>query len=172
MADLTGREQRLLDLSKVRDSRYKGAGIRVNEDDWARCSSLLSEWIVMANTAHGGTSPFPYGGYFLEGKAEGIQDFPADLNGVPFLELIPCDRPDRRAAKFTWNQSGTEAEFSFVALASLLGIDQPKGATLWVDAIPLTDTQGKPVAVLPLGDRIKRQATHEGAAAKQENSPK
>lgn len=172
MADLTGREHRLLDVSKVRDNRYKGAGIRVNEDDQARCTAVLSEWIVTANTAHGGTSPFPYGLHLLEGKADEIQDLPADLVGVPFLEAIPCDRPDQRAAKFTWNESGTEAWFSFVPVASLLGIDHPKGSTLWVDALPVKDTQGKPVVALPLGDRIKRQAIQEVAAGKQGNSQK
>ncbi|HEY3365725.1 MAG TPA: hypothetical protein VGK74_11775 [Symbiobacteriaceae bacterium] len=172
MVDLSGKENRLLDLSKVRDNRYKGAGIRVNESNWARCSALFSEWIVSANSAHGGTSPFPYGLYFLEGKVEDIADFPAELRDTPFLEAIPCDRPDRRAAKLTWNESGTEAEFSFVQVAALLGIDPPKGTTLWIDTVPLKDAKGKPVAGLPLGDHIQRQAVQDVAAAKANDAPK
>lgn len=166
MADLSGREHRLLDLSKVRDNRFKGAGIRVNDNGWARCSAIFSEWITSANTAHGGTSPFPYGLYVLKGDAQGITDLPEELAGVPFMEVVPCDRPDRRAAKLTWNESGTEAEFSFISVASVLGIDPPKGATLWIDAVPVKDQTGKPVAVLPVGDRIKRQAVQETAVAK------
>lgn len=158
MADLNGREDRVMDLSKVRDNRYKGGGIRVNENNRARCSAIMCEWIMSANTAHGGTAPFPYGLFLLEGKAAGIQDLPEELREVSFLEVVPCDRPDRRAAKLMWNETGTEAEFSFVALAQLLGVDPPKGTALWIESIPAKDASGKPVAVLPLGERIKRQA--------------
>lgn len=119
-----------------------------------------------ANTAHGGTSPFPYGLYLLHGDPANIADLPADLKEVPFLEAVPCDRGDRRAAKLVWNETGTEAEFSFVALATILGIAAPKGTALWIDAIPLKDRSGKPIVVLPLGDRIKRQAVQEAAASK------
>lgn len=167
MADLSGREHRLLDPSKVRDGRYKGAGIAVGENKEARCTAELCEWIASANTAHGGTNPFPYGLYVFEGDPNEIPDLPADLENVPFLEVLPCDRKDRRAAKLTWNETGTAAEFSFVAFLSLLGIESPDGATLWFDALPATDAKGKPIMLIPLGNRIKRQAVQEAAAASQ-----
>jgi hypothetical protein len=171
MVDLTGREHRLLDLSKVRDNRYKGAGISVSDDNRARCTAELCQWIISANTDHGGTSPFPYGLYMLEGDPKEIQDLPADLKETPFLEVIPCDRPDRRAAKLTWNEAGTEAQFSFVALAATLQMSTPQGVTLWLDAIPVTDKADKPIMLLPLGDRIKRQAVQQVAAANQPTTP-
>lgn len=170
MADLKGRESRLLDLSQVRDNRYKGAGFRVNENGRARCSALLSEWIVTANTEHGGTSPFPYGLYILNGEPSEVDDLPSELASVPFLEVVPCDRPDRRAVKLIWSDAGAEAEFSFVNVATVLGIDTPKGTALWIEAIPLKGKDGNPIAVLPLGDRIKREAIQEVAAAKAEPS--
>lgn len=172
MVDLRGRENRLLDLSRVRDNRFKGMAIRVSDNNWARCTSEFCEWIIHANTAHGGTSPFPYGLHFLQGNAADIQGFPAELAGVPFLEVIPCDRADRRAAKLVWNEAGTESGFSFVALALILGIDPPKGTALGIDAVPLKDINGKPVAVLPLGDRIKRKAVQEDTGSKSGDAQK
>lgn len=166
MAGLKGREGRLLDVSGVRDNRYNGAGIRVGENGRGRCGAVFCDLITDANTEHGGTSPFPYGFFALTGDPAQVDGLPSDLNSVPFLEVIPCDRPDRRAVKLTWNNTGTEAEFSFVAIASLLGIDWPKGTTLWIDAIPARDKSGLPIALLPLGDRIKREAVGEAAAAK------
>lgn len=166
MANLKGREQRILDVSQVRDGRYKGAGFRVNEEGRARCSAVFSEWIVTANTEHGGTSPFPYGFYVFQGEPSEVSDLPQDLVSAPFLEVIPCDRPDRRAVKLNWSEAGAEAEFSFTALSSLLSIDTPKGTALWIDAIPVKDKSGLPVVLLPLGDRIKREAIQEAAAAK------
>lgn len=118
MADLSGREHRILDVSNWRDNRYKDAGIHVNEEKQARCSAVFCEWTISANTEHGGKSPFPYGLYILEGKADELQNPPQELATGAFLEVIPCDRPDRRAAKLTWNETGTEATFSFAALAS------------------------------------------------------
>jgi hypothetical protein len=171
MADLSGREIRLFDLSSVRDSRYKGAGIHVDDVKRARCSAIFCEWIVSANTAHGGKSPFPYGLYMLDGKTEEIQDPPQELTEGAFLEVIPCDRPDRRAAKLTWNETGTQAEFSFAALSSILGIAPPKGTTLWIEAVDVKDLKGKPVAALPLGEKIKRQAVQQTAATKQDGAP-
>lgn len=167
MTDLAGRESRLLDLSQVRYGRSKGTGIHVNENNWGRCSAALSEWISNANTQHGGTTPFPYGLYLLNGQIEALQDPPPDLADGPFLELLPCDRPDRRAAKLTWNESGTEASFSFTALANLLGIHAPKGTTLWLDAVAVKDLNGKPVMALPVGHRIKVQPVQTVAASNQ-----
>lgn len=79
----------------------------------ARCTATLSEWITKANTAHGGSSPYPYGLYLLNGDPADLQDPPKELVEGPFLEVIPCDREDCRAAKLTWNETGTEAGFSF-----------------------------------------------------------
>lgn len=169
--DLSGREHRLLDLSKVRDNRYKGSGIHVNEDKRARCTAEVSEWISEANTARGGTTPFPYGLYLFEGSHADLPQSSAELGKGPFLEMIPCDRPDRRAANLTWNEAGTEAEFSFAALATLLGIDLPKGTTLWIEAIPAKDKEGKPVMLLPVGDRIKTQSVRDTAASQQKDPP-
>lgn len=170
MAGLKGREHRFLDLSKVRDARYKGAGIHVNESNWGRCTAALCEWIAEANTTRGGTSPFPFGIYFFEGDVAAIQDPPPELAAGPFLELIPCDRPDRRAAKLSWNEAGSEAGFGFAPLATLLGIETPRGATLWIDAMAVNDTEGKPVMTLPVGDRIQRRAVQESAASRQKST--
>jgi hypothetical protein len=171
VSNLSGREHRLVDLSKVKDGRYRGAGIFVDAEKRARCSAQLCEWITYANTVYGGTSPFPYGVYILNGDAGALQDPPADLQEGPFLELLPCDRPDRRAARLVWNEAGTEAEFGFASLASVLGIDAPKGSTLWIEAIPVTDADGRPVMALPTGNRIKVQAEKESAAAHQAGEP-
>lgn len=167
MTDVKGREHRLLDLSKVKDNRYKGAGIHVNESNWGRCTSELCAWIAEANSARGGTTPFPYGLYLFQGDVAGLVSLPEGLGKGPFLEMIPCDRQDPRAARLSWNESGTEAGFGFAGLAALLGIDPPKGATLWIDAIPVTDREGKPVMALPLGDRIKRQPVRDSAVSRQ-----
>lgn len=172
MADLTGREHRLLDLSTWRDNRYKGAGIHVSEEKQARCSAVFCEWIINTNTELGGKSPFPYGLYILNGQADELSNPPQELLNAGFLEVIPCDRPDRRAARLSWNETGTEATFSFAALASLVGINWPKGSTLWIDAIMVNATNEMPVAALPLGGRIETQAVRETAAGKQGNTPK
>lgn len=167
MPDLGGRERRLLDLSQVKDARYKEAGIHVNESNWARCTAVLSEWIGQANTQRGGTSPFPYGIYLFQGDADELHEPPEVLKTGPFMEMVPCDRADRRAAKLTWNEAGTECGFSFASVAILLGIDAPRGTSLWLDAIAVPDLEGKPVMALPVGDRIKRQAVGESAASRQ-----
>lgn len=168
MADLTGRENRLLDVSNWRDSRYKGAGVSVSADKQGRASAAFCEWIISANTAHGGNSPFPYGLYVLQGQADALSNPPQELLEGAFLEVVPCDRPDRRAVRLKWNEVGNEADFSFAALASMLGIEQPEGTSLWIDAIMVNDKNGKPVAALPLGARIQRQAVRQTAAGKQE----
>ncbi|MFZ5817305.1 MAG: hypothetical protein ACOY93_18740 [Bacillota bacterium] len=169
MTELGGRERRLLDLSQVKDGRYKDAGIYVNEDNWARCTAVLAEWIGQANTERGGTSPFPYGIFLFQGEAAELQEPPEVLRSGPFLEMIPCDRPDRRAAKLAWNEAGTECGFSFAGLAILLGVEIPKGASLWIDAIATTDSEGKPVMALPVGSRIKRQPVKETAATRSDS---
>jgi hypothetical protein len=166
MPNLDGREHRLLDLSKVRDSRFKGAGIYVSEDNSARCTAIFSEWIASANTAHGGTSPFPYGLYILQGDLTTLADPPEVLKEGPFLEVIPCDRADRRAVRLNWNEGGTEAKFGFAPLAAALGIDAPKATTLWIEAIAVKGKDGKPIMALPVGDKIQRQAVQETAASK------
>ncbi len=167
MADPGDRERRILDLSQVKDARYKGAGIHVSEDNWARCTAVLAEWIGQANTEHGGTSPFPYGIFFLDGDVAALNDAPEELKSGPFLEMRPCDRRDKRAARLTWNESGTECGFGFAALAAVLGIDAPKGVTLWMDGIAVRDKDGKPVMALPVGDRIKRMPVGQSAAGSQ-----
>lgn len=166
--NLGNREHRLVDVSKVKDARYKGAGIHVGDDNWARCTAELSETIRTMSTAREGTTPYPYGIYLFRGEANQIPNPPPVLLQGPFLELLPCDREDRRAVKLTWNASGTEASFSFAALAAALGIDAPKGATLWIDAISVQDTDSKPVVALPLGDQIQVQPVKSSAAARQE----
>ncbi|HYF93075.1 MAG TPA: hypothetical protein VD969_12625 [Symbiobacteriaceae bacterium] len=171
MPDLSGRLDRLMDLSKVRDSRYKSMGFSVNDDNRARCTAELCEWILSANGAHAGTSPFPYGLFFLKGNPGAIPSLPPDLARTPFMEVLPCDRIDPRAAKLTWNEIGTEAEFSFAQLAQMLGIDAPKGTTLWFEGISMTDPDAKPLLVVPLGDRIQRQRVNDVAAASQPPAP-
>jgi hypothetical protein len=167
MSDLTDREHRLLDPSQLKDSRRKGPGIHVSDNNWGRCTADLSESIARVSTARGGANPYPYGLYFLNGDAAALQDPPKELVEGPFLEVIPCDREDRRAIKLTWNETGTEAAFSFALLGAMLGIDPPKGATIWFDSYLAADATGKPVIGLPLGDRIKRQAVREIAAGQQ-----
>lgn len=52
-----------------------------------------------------------------------------------------------------------------------MGLSWPKGSTLWIEAIMVTDLKGKPVAALPLAGGIDRQAVRETAAGKQGNTP-
>lgn len=160
MPDIVERLKRAYDLSKIKDDRYKGAGFSVYENR-GRCTSVLCEGLVEANTALGGKTPFPYGLMFLQADLSIVADPPADLQNVPLAEILPVDTEDPRAAKLTWNQSGTEATFSFASVANLFRIKPPDGTTLWFDATVLTDTDGLPVILVPLGQYIQTKATRE-----------
>lgn len=169
MPDFNARLNRAYDLSKVKDDRYRGAGFNVTRNR-ARCSTVLCEALIAANTAHGGKSPYPYGLLLLEGDLSIVSDPPANLRGVSLAEILPVDTEDPRAAKLTWNQSGTEATFSFASISNLWGIEPPDGATLWFDAKILTDTDGLPVILVPLGQHIQTAAvqSREVAAAQEQ----
>lgn len=155
MPNLKDRLDRAYNLSEVRDKRYKDAQIVVNERNLGRLSAELCEALIEANTAHGGKNPVPHGLYFLPGDLALIQDPPAELQNVAFLEVAPADRPDPRAARLSWNETGTQATFQFTAVANLLGLAAPEGSNMRMRTQVLSDVDGLPIILLPLGENIQ-----------------